>query len=140
MNNIDMGVSEGIYSAINREIIASKPSPIIMLRALKNEVEREGMREAHIKDAVAMCDTLSYLEERYLMGDTWKEAGLALEFDRARHEQDRNNGLSFKTTVAFGPNGVKTNYHPTNQSSLEITNENLLLIDCGGQYLTGTTR
>ena len=34
------------------------------MRAQKNHVEREGMRKAHIRDAVAMCDTFSYLEER----------------------------------------------------------------------------
>lgn len=64
MNAFDMGASEAIYSALNREIILEHSSPIILMRAQKNEVEREGMRRAHIRDAVAMIDTLSYLEER----------------------------------------------------------------------------
>ena len=60
----DMGASEAIYSSLNREIIVERTSPIVYMRAQKNNVEREGMRQAHIRDAVAMCDTFSYLEER----------------------------------------------------------------------------
>lgn len=64
LNVFDMGASEYIYSSLSREIILERTSPIVFMRAQKNEVEREGMRRAHIRDAVAMCDTFSYLEER----------------------------------------------------------------------------
>jgi Xaa-Pro aminopeptidase len=64
MSVFDMGVSEAIYSSVNPEIILKETSPIIYMRAKKNDVEREGMRRAHVRDAVALCDTLSYLEER----------------------------------------------------------------------------
>lgn len=60
----DMGASEAIFTSVRREIILERVSPIVYMRAKKNPTEREGMRRAHIKDAVAMCDTLSYLEER----------------------------------------------------------------------------
>lgn len=60
----DMGASEAIHSSLNRENILERASPIITMRAEKNEVEREGMRRAHVKDAVAMCEAFSYLEER----------------------------------------------------------------------------
>lgn len=60
----DMGASEAIYASVNREIVLERTSPIVYMRARKNDVERAGMRRAHIRDAVAMCDTLSYLEER----------------------------------------------------------------------------
>jgi Xaa-Pro aminopeptidase len=64
MNVFDMGASKHIHMHLNREIIFERTSPIVYMRAQKNEVEREGMRNAHISDAVAMCDTFSYLEER----------------------------------------------------------------------------
>lgn len=32
------------------------------MQAVKNEAEVAGMREAHLRDAVALCDTLSFLE------------------------------------------------------------------------------
>lgn len=37
-------------------------SPIIYMKAQKNPAEVEGMRRAHLRDAVAMCTLLSYLE------------------------------------------------------------------------------
>ena len=64
---------------------------------------------------------------------------LTQQIDRPRFEQKWNQGLSFRTVVAFGPNAAKTYYLPTNTSNDEITNKNLLLIDSGGQYLDGTT-
>ena len=37
-------------------------SPIMYLKAQKNEKEIKGMKKAHVRDAVAMCTLLSYLE------------------------------------------------------------------------------
>jgi len=34
------------------------------MRAQKNLNERLGMKKAHIRDGAAMCDFLSYMEER----------------------------------------------------------------------------
>lgn len=39
-------------------------SPIIYLKAMKNEAEAKGMRRAHLRDAVAMCTLFSYIEVR----------------------------------------------------------------------------
>ena len=39
------------------------PSPIMHLKAAKNPVEIKGMRNAHLKDAVALCDFLALLEK-----------------------------------------------------------------------------
>lgn len=62
----DMGASEAIHSVIPRDLILDRPSPIIFLRAQKNEIEKQGMKKAHIRDGVAMCEVLSYLEERVI--------------------------------------------------------------------------
>lgn len=59
--------------------------------------------------------------------------------DKSRFERHAFRQLSFKTIVAFGKNAAKPYYYPTVNSSDEITNKNLLLIDSGGQYLDGTT-
>jgi Xaa-Pro aminopeptidase len=37
---------------------------LILLKATKNAVEVEGMRNAHMKDAVALCDFISHLQEQ----------------------------------------------------------------------------
>lgn len=61
----DMGASEAIYTSIQKEVL-EKVSPIIYMRARKNQVERDGMRNAHIRDGVAMCESLSYLTDRVI--------------------------------------------------------------------------
>lgn len=60
----DMGVSEAIYTSVPKHMIVERISPIIYMRAQKNEIEREGMKTAHIRDGAAMCDFLSYFEQR----------------------------------------------------------------------------
>jgi Xaa-Pro aminopeptidase len=65
MTNLDMGASEAIYSSLRSDdVIVEQISPIVYMRAEKNMIEREGMRRAHVKDAVAMCDTFTYLDDR----------------------------------------------------------------------------
>lgn len=39
----------------------SLPSPIIKMMAEKNEAEKRGMREAHIRDAVIFCNFSVFL-------------------------------------------------------------------------------
>jgi len=39
-----------------------KPSPIAAAKAIKNTAELEGMREAHLRDSVALATTLHWLE------------------------------------------------------------------------------
>lgn len=74
-------------------------------------------------------------------GDQWNERMLSLETDRSRHDQKMNQGLSFKTIVAFGANAAKTYYYPSPlpRFSTPITTHNVILVDSGGQYLDGTT-
>jgi len=49
---------------IPKESRLLQPSPIMMLKAVKNSVEIEGMRRAHIRDAAAICEFMAYFEEK----------------------------------------------------------------------------
>lgn len=135
----DMGVSEAVYSSFRPSAIMARISPIIFMKAQKNDVERAGMRMAHIKDGAAMCDVMSYLEERFARGEKWTELGIKREVDRSRKAQDDSQGLSFNTIVAFGPHASLPYYAPSNVTDIEVTDQSTLVIDSGGQYLDGTT-
>jgi len=41
----------------------SAPSPLILMKAQKNDVEVMGMKNAHLRDAVALCDFMSLLQD-----------------------------------------------------------------------------
>lgn len=40
------------------------PSPLILMKAQKNDIEVSGMKEAHLRDAVALCQFMSLLEDK----------------------------------------------------------------------------
>uniref|UniRef100_A0AAG5CW59 Xaa-Pro aminopeptidase n=1 Tax=Anopheles atroparvus TaxID=41427 RepID=A0AAG5CW59_ANOAO len=134
----DTGASEAIHAVLPHNIVFERPSPIIFLRAQKNDVEKRGMRQAHIRDGVAMCEVLSRLEERFVAGDRITELSLAREIDHARKIQNNSEGIAFPTSVASGKHSSLPNYTPTNRTNAELT-ESMLLIDSGGQYEDGTT-
>lgn len=61
---MSLGASHAIYTLIPPHKQLPIHSPIIYMKAIKNPTESEGMKTAHIRDAVAMCEFFAYLEER----------------------------------------------------------------------------
>ncbi|KAK9508056.1 hypothetical protein O3M35_007802 [Rhynocoris fuscipes] len=133
------GVSRAVYISIPEDKRMSKVSPIIALKAEKNQVERDGMRRAHVQDAVAFCDFMAYFEEKMRRGEKWDEQMVASSLDEFRREQVESQGISFRTIVAFGSHSAIHHYEANNVTSTKINNSNILLIDSGGQYTGGTT-
>lgn len=113
-----------------------KPSPVLSLRAQKNEVEAEGMRRSHLRDAVAMCDFLAYMEEQYTLNSNgWDEMQVARLANEFRYEQDKNKGISFPTIAGYGPHAAIPHYEPNNLTNIKIGQASTLVVDSGGQYL-----
>jgi Xaa-Pro aminopeptidase len=54
-----------------------KLTPISLMKALKNPVEVNGMINAHIRDAVALCDFFAWLEEQFQKGKRITEISAA---------------------------------------------------------------
>lgn len=112
-------------------------SPIVFKKAIKNSVEQDGMRYAHIKDAVAMVGFLHWLENNWQAGvDEVSASDKLAEF---RSKQENLKGYSFATISGYASNGAIIHYRATTATSKVIKNDNLYLLDSGGQYLEGTT-
>ncbi|XP_053978768.1 xaa-Pro aminopeptidase 1-like isoform X1 [Hylaeus volcanicus] len=134
------GASMEIFNSIPQEKRLPKPSPVLSFRAEKNNVEAEGMRRSHLRDAVAMCDFLAYMEEQYeLNSEGWDEMQVARLANEFRYEQDNNKGISFPTIAGYGPHAAIPHYEPNNLTNLKIGKTSTLVVDSGGQYLDGTT-
>lgn len=71
---------------------------------------------------------------QYTAGDNFNESFVAKTVNLQRLEQDFSQGLSLKTIAALGKNSAMPYYYASNESSAEITDKDLLLIDSGGQY------
>ncbi|XP_063842236.1 xaa-Pro aminopeptidase 1-like [Scylla paramamosain] len=128
------GASYAIYSAVPEKMRVKGTSPILLMKARKNPKEVEGMKRAHVKDAVALCDFLSFLENEIEAGRYWSEISAAQRLEEYRGQQQDFVGISFDTISAFGSNGAIVHYAPSKETSKQITNESLYLLDSGGQY------
>ncbi|XP_015431668.1 PREDICTED: xaa-Pro aminopeptidase 1-like [Dufourea novaeangliae] len=134
------GASMEIFNSIPLEKRLPKPSPVLNFRAQKNEVEAEGMRRSHLRDAVAMCDFLAYMEEQYeLNSEGWDEMQVARLINEFRYEQDNNKGIAFPTIAGYGAHAAIPHYEPNNLTNIVIGKTSTLVVDSGGQYLDGTT-
>ncbi|KAG7156581.1 Xaa-Pro aminopeptidase 1-like 1 [Homarus americanus] len=133
------GASYAIYSAVPEEKRLVTISPVLEMKARKNPVEIKGMKDSHIRDAVALCDFLSFMEKEINSGNSWNEITASEKLLELRRQQQNFMGVSFKTISAFGPNGAVIHYRPRPDTNREITTESLYLLDSGGQYKDGTT-
>lgn len=61
------------------------------------------------------------------------------EIERSRISQMASKGLSFNTVVAFGSHSAYPYYTNSNVTDVEVSTDNMLIIESGGQYMEGTT-
>lgn len=131
--------SYALYDTVPHEQRMVIESPIIMMKAIKNPVEAEGMRNAHVRDSAVIIDFVSSLEEGLKNGEPWDEMKAVEKLTELRSKQQYNKGESFETISAFASNGAVIHYKPTHTTNKKIDNSNMYLLDSGGQYLDGTT-
>jgi Xaa-Pro aminopeptidase len=118
--------------------IVSGDDPCILPKAIKNAVEIEGARAAHVRDGAAMVRFLAWLDERAASGKL-DEISAAIQLEEFRHETGKLRDLSFDSISAAGPHGAVVHYRPTTASNLRLKPRSLYLIDSGAQYADGTT-
>lgn len=114
-------------------------SPIAMPKAIKNDVQIQGIHASHIRDGVAMVRSLMEIEKTVNEGKKLTEIGVADILLKNRSAQELYFDLSFESICGFGAHGAIVHYTATPESDAEITKGSLLLIDSGANYLDGTT-
>ncbi|KAL4640196.1 xaa-Pro aminopeptidase 1 isoform X1 [Arapaima gigas] len=113
-------------------------TPLCLSKAVKNPTEVQGMKMAHIKDAVALCELFAWLEKEIPKG-TVTEISAADKAEEFRSQQQDFVGLSFPTISSVGPNGAIIHYRPLPETNRTLTLNEVYLIDSGAQYRDGTT-
>lgn len=116
------------------------PSPIEDLKAIKNSVELEGARKAHLKDARALVKFFAWLENEIVgKAELIDEVEADQQLTRFRQEEEDFVGLSFDTISATGANGAVIHYKPVRGACSTIDPSKIYLNDSGSQFLDGTT-
>jgi Xaa-Pro aminopeptidase len=118
--------------------VINTPDLIMAMKARKNTAERDGMRNAHLRDGIAMVRFLSWLERSAGKGKI-TEWDVGLKIDALRTELDLHRGPSFQTIAGYGANGAIVHYRAAEKTSATLKKGSLLLVDSGGQFLDGTT-
>lgn len=140
---ISGGSSEALNSCVPKKQRYNSPSPVTKLKALKNEVEVQNMKNCHVRDGAALCEYLCWLEKMIAQNPEGHpslfEATAADYLEECRKKQDRFVGLSFPSISSSGPNGAIIHYRPEPATQRAISKNELYLIDSGAQYYDGTT-
>ena len=111
-------------------------SPVPLRKAVKNSVEIDGFREAHLEDGLVMEQFLYWVSQN---------AGNVNEWDAAQYLGSLRaavpgyRGDSFETISAYGPSAALPHYVTPHSAAPLLERRGLYLCDSGGQYLFGTT-
>ncbi len=118
--------------------VAAAPDPCLLPKACKNAGEQQGARDAHARDAAAVCRFLHWLSAAAPTGqETEMSAAEALLAFRQQAAGFR--GESFPAISGAGEHGAIIHYRVTDESNRTIRPNEVYLIDSGAQYPDGTT-
>ncbi|SFZ82844.1 Xaa-Pro aminopeptidase [Devosia enhydra] len=122
----------------NAEAVLEKPDPVRLPKARKNDAEIGGMKEAHRIDGVAMARFLAWFDEAAPKGGL-DEITVVSALEAFRRADASAVDNSFDTIAGAGANGAIVHYRVDRKSNRMLVPGELMLVDSGGQYLSGTT-
>ena len=114
------------------------PSPIALMKAVKNETQIKGTRSAMEKDGVALVKAFKWLEQN-VAEQTITEMSFNDKLIECRREQPLFMGDSFAMIAGYGEHGAIVHYTATETSNATLRADGMLLVDTGAQFLDGTT-
>lgn len=131
-------VSEALARQVKAHEIIRKPSPIPAMKAIKNEAEQQGIRNAMVKDGIALVKWLRWLKPAVEAGGQ-TEITISDKLEQLRSDQPLYRGLSFDTIAGYEEHGAIVHYEATPETDKVLEPHGLLLVDSGAQYQDGTT-
>ncbi len=132
-------INQSLFEAITPACaVINRMSPVTLLKSIKNETEISGMRQAMIKDGVALTRFFMWFESTVSSGEL-TEISIAEKLYDFRAEQTNFFGESFGTIAGYAGHGAIVHYKADEQSNAKILPEGILLLDSGGQFFEGTT-
>ena len=111
--------------------------PTVLPKACKNDSEIAATRNAHLRDAAAMCEFLAWFYDQ--PEGTLAEIDVVKKLEACRRATGELLDISFSTIAGSGPHGALAHYRVTDTSNRRLEAGDILVLDSGGQYLDGTT-
>ena len=128
-----------LFNALPKDCEAVfQPNPTEYKKSVKNDVEINNTKLAHIKDGVAVTKFLYWLK-MHIGKEELTEISVASYLLNCRKKQKHFLDVSFDTIAAYGPNAAMMHYTANEEHNAVLKPEGFLLVDSGGHYLEGTT-
>ena len=135
-------VNYAVYEALSQNpalTVKDAADPLLPMKGVKNPTELAHLRQAHIRDGVAMVRFQMELEQRLADGEQLSELTIDEILHKHRSAQDKFLTESFGTIAAYGPNAAMMHYHATEEDHAKLERRGFLLVDSGATYMDGTT-
>lgn len=113
-------------------------NPTMRMKAVKNQVEMQNVRIAHVRDGVAVTKLIYWLKQQENPGEI-TELMICKKLESLRKKGIHYEGQSFAPIAATGAHGAIVHYEPTVETDKHLVDNSFVLLDTGGQYLEGTT-
>lgn len=124
-------------SALNESVkIINEQSPLTLMKAVKNSIEMNNERQAHIKDGIAVTKFICEIKTNT---EKYTELSAAELLISLRKQQQGYIEESFEPIIAYGEHGAVVHYSADENSSCPLGRSGFLLCDTGGHYYEGTT-
>lgn len=134
---VDLGTLPQAVADVLSDKMMDAGDPCALPKGRKNPAEIAGSAEAHLRDAVAVIETLCWLDAK--TPGTMTETQVVTQLEENRRRDNAIQDISFDTIAGTGPNGAIMHYRVTEETDSRLENGQLLVLDSGGQYLDGTT-
>ncbi len=123
---------------LDHTTILNHQNPTLLPKAIKNPVEVENIRKAHLKDGVAVTRFIYWLKHN-VDKETITELSAAEKLEELRSAGEHYIGPSFDPIIAYAEHGAIIHYSATPETDVKLEKRAMVLADTGGQYLEGTT-
>ena len=132
-------VNYALYRNLPAQVtVIEQEHPLVLMKAVKNEIEVENIREAHIKDGVAHTKFMYWLKHN-IGKNRMTEMSASDKLEQLRREQGDFISPSFDPICAYKEHAAIVHYSSSPETNVELRPEGLFLTDTGGNYYQGST-
>ena len=132
-----MKMNYALYKSLPCKVVEAQ-NPTILMKAMKNPVEIENIRNAELKDSIALTKFIYWVKNNYDKTEI-TELSASDKLTSLRQEQEGYIRDSFEPLQAFGAHAAMMHYSPSPETDVVLKEGEMLLSDTGGGYYEGST-
>ena len=132
-----MKMNYALYKSLPCKVVEGA-NPTILMKAIKNDVEIENIKNAELKDSIALTKFIYWVKKNYDKMEI-TELSASDKLTALRAEQEGYIRDSFEPLQAFGEHAAMMHYAPSKETDVVLKEGGMLLSDTGGGYYEGST-